>query len=177
MGALDQLKQLVFETDNNACFIERDRILQRLESELPDPDAPDYYAQILSALLAEVSTPVLACDYFAGRVVEALPEEGIPSPHTLLCTIGHQSPDYSRLLSLGLKGILAEIEATAAAKGDAESLAFAHNARIVTQAVRDYAARYARAAEEKALCRPPAPCAASPTSPPTIFTLHCSPSG
>ena len=103
MGKLDQLKQLVFESDNNACFIERDRILQRLESELPDPDAPDYYAQILSALLAEVSTPVLACDYFAGRVVEALPEEGIPSPHTLLCTIGHQSPDYSRLLSLGLK--------------------------------------------------------------------------
>ncbi len=151
MGALDQLKQLVFETNNNACFIERDRILQRLESEQPDPDAPDYYAQILSALLAEVSTPVLACDYFAGRVVEALPEEGIPSPHTLLCTIGHQSPDYKRLLSLGLKGILAEIEATAAAKGDAESLAFAHNARIVTQAVRDYAARYALAAEEKGL--------------------------
>ena len=75
MGKLDQLKQLVFESDNNACFIERDRILQRLESELPDPDAPDYYAQILSALLAEVSTPVLACDYFVGRVVEALPEE------------------------------------------------------------------------------------------------------
>ena len=42
MGKLDQLKQLVFESDNNACFIERDRILQRLESELPDPDAPDY---------------------------------------------------------------------------------------------------------------------------------------
>ena len=151
MGDLNRLKQLVFASDNTACFIERDRILQRLEREMPDPDAPDYFARILSALLAEVSTPVLECDYFAGRVVEAPPEEGIPSPHTLLCTVGHLSPDYSRLLALGLKGILADIEAAAAAKGDAESLSFAHNARLVVEAVRGYAARYARAAEEKGL--------------------------
>ncbi len=153
MGDLNRLKQLVFAADNKACFIERDRILHRLEGEFAGYTAPDRYARILAALLAEVSTPVCDCDYFAGRVVEAPCEEGIVSPNLLLHTLGHMSPDYKRLLAVGLKGILADIQTTAAAKGDAESLSFAHNARLVVEAVRAYAARYARAAEEKGLVR------------------------
>ena len=31
MPNLEKIKEMVFETDNEACFIERERILQRLE--------------------------------------------------------------------------------------------------------------------------------------------------
>lgn len=148
MGNLTQLKNLVFESDNRACFIERERILQRLETELADYREDDKYAVILSKLLSEVSTPILDCDYFAGRVVEALPEEGMSAPSFLLCSVGHMSPDYEKLLRVGLKGILKEIQENAAKKADAESLSFAKNAEIVVLAVRDYAARYAKTAEE-----------------------------
>ena len=80
MGDLLKLKDLVFESDNRACFIERERILTRLEKEMKDYSSSDRYAVILSKLLAEVSTPILDCDYFAGRVVEALPDEGMKAP-------------------------------------------------------------------------------------------------
>ena len=75
MSDLAKIRDLVFEADNSACFIERERILSRLEKEMSDYNEPDKYAIVLSKLLAEVSTPILDCDYFAGRVVEALPDE------------------------------------------------------------------------------------------------------
>lgn len=149
MNHLDTLKELVFESDNKACFIERERILNRLQIEMKDYNEPDRYAIILSKLLAEVSTPILDCDYIAGRVVEALPDEGMSAPSYLLCSIGHMSFDYEKLLNLGLKGILVEIKENATAKGDAASLAFAKNAEIVVNAIKGYADRYAKTAEEK----------------------------
>ena len=74
---LKKLKDLIFESDNGACFIERDRILKRLESEIADYDGWDKYALILSKLLRKVSTPILDCDYFAGRVVEGFETERV----------------------------------------------------------------------------------------------------
>ena len=85
MGNLEKLKDLIFETDNNACFIERERILGRLEKEMQNYSGADKYAIVLSKLLAEVSTPILECDYFAGRVVEAVPDAGMKAPSKLLC--------------------------------------------------------------------------------------------
>ena len=73
MGNLNKLKDLIFEMDNKACFIERDRILTRLEKEMADYTSEDKYAIVLSKVLEEVSVPLEDCDYFAGRVVEALP--------------------------------------------------------------------------------------------------------
>ena len=84
MGNHDRLKELVFESDNHACFIEKERILSRLEKEMRDYTKADKYAIIFSTLLSEVSTPILDCDYFAGRVVEALPDEGINAPNRLI---------------------------------------------------------------------------------------------
>ena len=153
MGNLNRLKEQIFATDNSACFIERERILQRLETEMAEYIAPDRYARILATVLTEVSTPVDEADYFVGRVVEARPNEGMgfspekPLPSRLLVSTGHMSPDYERLLRLGLKGILEEICYTAQQQGDEESLSFAHNAGIVVEAIRDYALRYADAAE------------------------------
>jgi hypothetical protein len=75
MGNLTNLRKYIFETDNKACFIERDEILGRLEAEMADYDKPDKYAIVFSRLLREVSVPINKDDYFAGRVVEALPCE------------------------------------------------------------------------------------------------------
>lgn len=149
MSDLIKLKELVFESDNKACFIERERILRRLETEMAEYKGKDKYALVLSKLLSEVSTPILDCDYFAGRVVEALPDENINEPSWLLYSMGHMSFDYEKLLRVGLKGILEEIKANAVKKGDPDSLSFAKNAEIVVLGIKDYTERYAKTAEEK----------------------------
>ncbi len=149
MGNLSILKKLVFESDNKACFIERERILSRLELEMADYKSDDKYAIILSKILGEVSTPILDYDYFAGRVVEALPDENMKAPNWLLFSVGHMSFDYEKLLKVGLKGILEEIKSNATKKGDTKSFSFARNAEIVVKAIKDYAQRYSKAAEEK----------------------------
>lgn len=149
MGDISQLKELVFKSDNSACFIERERILNRIEKEMADYNEPDRYAVILSKLLAEVSTPVFDCDYFAGRVVEAIPDENMSAPNWTLSATGHMSFDYEKLLKVGLKGILDEIKLNAAQKGDIGALSFAKNAEIVVHAIKAYAERYSESARKK----------------------------
>ncbi|MBE5040684.1 pyruvate formate lyase family protein [Ructibacterium gallinarum] len=151
MSKLDRLKELVFESDNEACFIERERILNRLETEFSDYNEPDRYARIFSELMSEVSVPIYDCDYFAGRVPEAEPDQGMNAPNRLLCSTGHMNFDYETLLNSGLKGILASIKHSAEEKGDTQSKIFAMNAEIVVEAIRNYAARYS--AEAKRLGR------------------------
>ena len=151
MANLLKLKEAIFETDNRACFIERDEILGRLEREMFTYDKADKYAVIFSKLLGEVSVPVDTDDYFVGRVVEALPYEGLKTANDLLSSTGHLSPDYEKVLKHGLKGIVSEIQEIANEKGDAESKSFAENAVIVATAVRDYCLRYAEEAARKGL--------------------------
>ena len=149
MGELSKLLELIFESDNKACFIERERILNRLEKEMKNYSGADKYAIVLSKLLAEVSTPILDCDYFAGRVVEALPDEGMCAPNELLYSVGHMSFDYEKVLRVGLKGILEEIKTNSVKKGDKASVSFAKNAEIVVNAIHDFSDRYAKEAENK----------------------------
>lgn len=153
MVDLEALRRLVFASDNAACFLERDTLLSELEQELREVTGPDRYARILSALLDRVSTPVEAPDVFVGRIPEGPVREGIPSPNTLLAATGHMSFDYRRLLTRGLRGIAEEAEAAAVRLGDGESASFAHNARLVAEAVRRYAARYAQAARRAGKAR------------------------
>jgi len=153
MTDLNCLKELVFKSDNEACFIERERILNRLEKEFGEYNKPDKYALIFSKLMSEVSTPIEDCDYFAGRVVEAKPEEGMTAPNSLLCATGHMSPDYESLLKYGLKGVLEKIKKAAECKNDEESMIFAENAEIVVNAVKSYAKRYAAQAKSKGFDR------------------------
>ncbi len=149
MGNLEKLKALIFETDNNACFIERERIFGRLEKEMQDYNGADKHAIIFSKPLAEVSTPIIDCDYFAGRVLEALPDEGMKAPNMLLSSAGHMSFDYEKVLRVGLKGILEEIKINALKKSDEQSLLFAKNAEIVVNAIHEYSIRYSEEAEKK----------------------------
>ncbi|MBQ1224050.1 MAG: hypothetical protein IIX84_07175, partial [Oscillospiraceae bacterium] len=152
MGDLNALKDKIFESDNCACYIERERILSRLALKFDGYSGEDKYAKILSELLDEVSVPLLEADYFAGRGVEALPDEGMTAPSTLLCATGHMSFDYAKLLSRGLSGILADIQASAAEKGDEASISFAKNAEIVVGAIRRFAKRYSSAAAKIGKC-------------------------
>ncbi len=152
MGDLSRIRELVFEGNNKHCFIERDRILAALAVEMRDYNADDRYAIIFSKLLDSVSTPVLDCDYFAGRVVEDLPDEGIAAANGLLGASGHMSPDYARVVKIGLFGILDDVMAVAA-NGDDDQKQFAHNARIVVEAIRRYCLRYSEAAREKGFDR------------------------
>lgn len=145
-GKLECLKEKIFESDNRACFIERERILSRLAAKMADYNEPDRYALMLSAVLADVSTPVDENDYFVGRALEALPDEGMQVPSRALFSVGHMSLDYEKMLKVGLRGILAEIQENAMKKGDEESLSFAKNAEIVVTAICDYANRYAKEA-------------------------------
>ena len=90
---LEYLKEQIFESDNRACFIERERILNQLQTEMAGYNSTDRYALMLSALLSKVSTPVDESDYFVGRVPEALPDEGMKAPNGILSSIGHMSLD------------------------------------------------------------------------------------
>lgn len=142
--SLAKNKALVFNGSNQHCFIERDRILAELAVDMADYGEPDRYARILSGLLDRVSTPLYDSDTFAGRVVEGPRCEGIPSPSDLLGSVGHLSPDYARVLKLGLSGILAEMKAVAQ---DTQQKQFVKNAEIVTNAIRRYCLRYAAVAK------------------------------
>lgn len=143
----NELKNIILEADNRACFIERERILGRLESEFADYCAPDRHAKILSRLLSEISTPIFEYDYFAGRLVEALPDEGMRAPSGLLGATGHMSPDYEKVLRRGLSGILEEIRESARKKGTDDAAQFARNAEIVVEAVKAFCDRYSLEAQ------------------------------
>ena len=162
VGDLQRLKKQVFAGDNRACFIERERVLSCLRIEYEGYEAPDRFARIFAALLAKMSTPVDAADFFGGRVVEALPDAGMQAPETLLGATGHQNPNYEKLLKLGLRGILNQVQENARGLGDAESAQFAENVTLVVEAIRDFAQRYSQAAQvagkaemAKALARVP----------------------
>lgn len=153
MSRLDVLRDLVFETDNAACFIERERILARIKKEMASYEAPDKNAKAFAQLLSEVSVPIHECDYFAGRVVEALPDEemllngkAFSCNDHLIASFGHLSADYRLILAEGFSGILAKIQKRAEEKGDEDSRIFSQCAEIVVYAIKAYSERYAEAA-------------------------------
>ncbi len=155
MADLTALKDIIFSSDDAMGYLERDLALKEIAGELGDESAPDYYAMAFSKLLDRVSTPVYGDDIIIGRVAEALPEpELVISPNKFFQSsndvrvrlAGHMGLDYGRLLTLGLGGILREVQEGAAKAGDRKSLEFAGNAEIVVSAIKRYASRYAEAA-------------------------------
>jgi len=147
MESLAKLQEMILSSDNRNCFIEREMILRRLEPEYANDTATDKYPRIFAKLLEEVSVPIDENDIFVGRVVEALPPDDFSGCSRLLWTIGHCSPDYGRVLRLGLSGIVADIASRAKQHTDTEAQIFAANASQVADAVRMYCLRYAEAAE------------------------------
>lgn len=150
---LNHLKELVFEGDNTACFIERENFLNSLDTDVYNTESLNFHANVLSGLLDSVSVPVDENDIFVGRVVEGNPVDYENVPNRTLKSTGHMSPEYARLWQKGFKGILDDIKQSAELRGDEKSLVFYENARIVVEAIHRYSQRYAEAARGKGLIR------------------------
>lgn len=145
--ALKRLGDKIFDSDNTHCFVDRDRILFALTEEDVGREAHCVHARTLACLLRRLPVPVDPDDVFMGRMNEGPVSEGIPSPSGRLFSLGHCSPDYARLLKSGFSGELDMIRRTAAEKGDLKSKIYLQNAETVIDAVRDFACRYADAAD------------------------------
>jgi len=144
---LQKLRNLVFATDNTHCFIERETILARIADHIRPLGEPDKQIKALCCLLDEISTPIDEADYFAGRMLEAPLPEDQDGPNMLLFSLGHMSPDYKRVLSIGLSGILDEAKKTAQEKDTDMAREFASNAEVVVYAIKSFCERYAEEAE------------------------------
>ena len=149
---LEQLKERVFEQQNDHCFIERERFLNARP--ICNDRPTDYYANLLSDMLDYVSTPIDENDIFAGRVLEAAPEaQWTECPNRTLFAKAHLTPDYQRLLTKGYRGVLEEIQSNAARIGTEEAKVYAENAQTVVEAIHRFALRYAEAARSAGMTR------------------------
>jgi len=147
---MDALKEKYLNSDNKACFYEREAILARF-SKVYGIRRPSY-AEIISAMLKEL-TPVLEDeDVFAGRMVEARPDPSWPLvPNSaMLANPGHIHLRYDDILTLGMRGILEKIENNATALGDVQSKVYAKHSRMMIEGVDNFAKRYSQAAQAKA---------------------------
>lgn len=167
----EALKNRVRESDDEACFIERERVLAQLEKEMGGYHSYDREAKIFAALLDHVSTPVEPEDVFVGRLLMARPDPGmgpakrvrylfgeeaclrdlprdtsVTFPNSLLFSFGHMTFDWETLLQKGYRGVLESIRKNAQRLGDPESQLFARNAELVIEAVHRFALRYGDAA-------------------------------
>lgn len=142
---IEYLKSRVFLMSNDHCFIEKERFLRDLSPRVGQSE--NYFAELFSALLDCVSTPVDENDVFVGRVVEALPDEGMECPSRAFFAKGHITPDYERLLAKGYRGILEDIKANAEKIGEPYADTYAKNAETVILAIKKFAERYALAAK------------------------------
>ncbi len=138
------LKNRIFEGDNKACFIEREHYLNSIKEKV-DNNNPKVFA----GLLDYVSTPVEEYDVFVGNAVESRPDFEGECPSRKLSSLGHMNPNYEKLLKLGYKGILEEVEANANRIGTKEALEYFENSKIVVEAIHKFALRYAESAKEK----------------------------
>ena len=137
------LTERVFAGDNQACFIEREHFLNSIRAERNKANDPKVFAR----LLEYVSAPVSEYDMFVGNAVEARPDFEGECPSHLISSLGHMNPNYGKLLKLGYKGILAEIEANAQKIGTEEAKTYAENSKIVVDAIHKFALKYAESAK------------------------------
>ncbi len=144
---LQNLRDYIFTTDNTACFIEREDFLHSEKMAEYYITRHDYHANVLAGLLDSVSTPIDENDIFVGRVVEGVNKRHTDVPSRTLAAKGHMSPNYEKVLGLGLCGIVEESRKNAERLGDEKSEIFYKNGDIVAKAIKRFAARYADAAE------------------------------
>ena len=61
---LNHLKELIFESDNTACFIERESFLNNLDGSIYNVESLNYHADVLAGMLDSVSVPIDEKRYF-----------------------------------------------------------------------------------------------------------------
>ena len=70
MARLERLKLLIFNSDDRACFIERENILAQNRDAVAALPYSQRYTAEFELLMKHLSTPLEADDVFAGRMVE-----------------------------------------------------------------------------------------------------------
>lgn len=145
------LKEKIFQGNNQACYIEREKILNKLDTAVLDVSVEFRYGYIFKNLLQEVSTPVDEHDIIVGRVVEAVWESNLNKENIHQCfkANGHLTLNWETLLKKGLSGVAQEAIKNAARMGTKEADDFAENAQTCVQAVKEFCHRYAETALNK----------------------------
>ena len=129
---LDYLRNLIYEGDDRACFVEREEFLDSV------PEGSDHLETFEK--IVHVLTPIIdKNDIFVGRQKEAVRKENVHNFSGKLWTLGHMSFNYKELLEKGYDQILEEIP-------DKTSELYIKGKRAVN-AVRVYAERYVKACE------------------------------
>lgn len=141
---IGRLREHILQDSNTACFIERETILDRIAHETEKLPIPLKYIHTLESLLEGLSVPIDEDDFFAGRMLEALPPRADMPIREF--SQGHITLPMAKIVNIGLEGILQEIEANAAARGDEESRHFAACTARAVKAVSAYSRRYGDAA-------------------------------
>lgn len=148
-AALNRLREKILDSDNKACFIERETLLRDHASETLALPEEERYRFEFELLLDHLSTPIDPDDRFAGRMLEA--RWPYPEPFTRtpggITSEGHITLPMPEVLSKGLEGIAAEVSEAAARIDSEESRYFARQSLGCIDAIRRFCSRYADAAE------------------------------
>ena len=145
---LERLKLLIFKSDDNACFIERENILADNRERVAALPYPQRYAAEFELLMKHLSTPIEPDDVFAGRMVEGIRSaEPLPPLPGALGSEGHITLPIEKILSVGLVGIAAEVDENADKLNTAEARYYQDQTRCCIEAIRAFCDRYAEAAE------------------------------
>jgi formate C-acetyltransferase len=145
--ALARLRNKILDSDNKACFIEREELLRTHEADVLAQPPEERYRFEFELLMENLSTPIDSDDVFAGRMLEGRwPHEdgfsrnGLSSP-------GHITLAVERVLKIGLQGIAEETARHAVRIGTIEAMYFSRQTTGCVEAIRRYCLRYADAAE------------------------------
>ena len=145
--ALARLRNRILDSDNKACFIEREELLRNHAADVLAQPAEERYRFEFELLMDNLSTPIDADDVFAGRMVEGRwpHEEGFS--RNGLSSPGHITLAVEHVLKIGLQGIAEETERNAQRIGTTEAMYFSRQTTGCVEAIRRYCLRYADAAE------------------------------
>ena len=145
--ALDRLRQKILDSDNSACFIERETLLLEHAPETAALPPGERYLHEFQLLAEHLSTPIDPDDRFAGRMAEGRWERPEAFSRIGLNSQGHITLPLAAVLRRGLAGIADDVRANAARLGTPQAAYFERQALGCIAAIRRYCERYAEAAD------------------------------
>lgn len=145
--SLNRLRRMIMDSDNEACFIEREEILRKYEKETLALDPSQQYLFEAEKLLGELSTPLNADDLFAGRMLEGRWHHSEPFTRIALSSQGHATLPIAKILTVGLKGICRDVSINAERINTTSARYFEESTHRIVKAIQAFSLRYADAAE------------------------------
>ena len=164
---VEAVRQMLLTASDESVFLERARILVRAEAETRGLPPGVRQGRLLQALCRGISVPVAPTDVFLTRLREDVPcgdaawVEAHPELFTaagwpgVLDSAGLWIPDWELLLTAGIPGLLANVEARQRA-APAEEQDYLEGVRLSLLAVSELLGRYAAEARRGAAADPSA---------------------